>query len=535
MTKERLYCAFAYNVHDSSVSFAINNKVVLVLEAERIFRQKKKRCNHDEMEILIKTGLKYLGKKPEDVTRWAMTTLNNPLLTRPDIIDEKTTFPKEPYLKEITILGIRTKALVINHHLSHAATYLFSKFNQAIITTCDGGGDHDPKIGIGECFALYKGNGNKIVRHYNVDSAELITGKTYATCSVFIYSAKPCEGKLMALASFGKVRNEYLEKLKTIYRKIETVDYPVGEKILEENFPNLRGTAFGSNPSEEAKDFCATVQFFFSKQRIKNTKSIVDKIYKDGDGFILAGGTGLNLDLNSLLQKELPEMQHFIAPCCDDTGQSLGALGMLIVEETGLRPDIKLPYLGMGSENVSHTEETIQKVTDILNKDGIAILHNGKSEIGPRALGNRSFITRADSIGVKRKLSEEIKQREPYRPVAPVTTEDKVNEYFTGPKSSPYMLYKYDVIDSKKEDLVGAVHHDGSARVQTVTSESNSFLYDLIKSYGEKTGTYVLLNTSLNLKGDPIANTLDDSLKIYEKIDGPKVLVYNGSIEKIDN
>lgn len=535
MPKERLYCAFAFNVHDSSVSFAIENKVILVLEAERIFKQKKKRCDLAEMELLIGTGLKYLDKKPEDITGWTMTTLNNPFLTRNDIVDEKTTFPKEPYNKEISILGTNTKALVVNHHLSHAATYLFSGFSQAIITTCDGGGDHNPKIGIGECFAVYRGDGNNITRYYDINSTELITGKTYATCAVFIYNAKPCEGKLMALAAFGKVREEYLEKLKTLYRKIETVDYPIGEKILEDNFQGLRGTASGNNPSAEAKDFCATVQFFFSEQRVKNTKSIVDKIYKENDNFVLAGGTGLNLDLNSLLLKGLPKMQHYIAPCCDDTGQSLGALSMLIVKETGLRPEVRLPYLGMGEENISYKLETISKVSDILSKDGIVVLHNYKAEIGPRALGNRSLIGRADSLVVKKKLSEEIKQRESYRPVAPVTIEERVNDYFVGPQSSPFMLYKYDVLESKKDKIEGAIHYDGSARVQTITKKSNAFLYDLIKTYGKKTGTHILLNTSLNLKGDPIANTLEDSLKIYEKITGPKVLVYDGNIEKVDD
>ena len=322
----------------------------------------------------------------------------------------------------------------------------------------------------------------------------------------------------MALAAFGKVREEYLEKLKTLYRKIETVDYPIGEKILGENFQGLRGTASGNNPSAEAKDFCATVQFFFSEQRVKNTKSIFDKIYKENDNFVLAGGTGLNLDLNSLLLKGLPKMKHYIAPCCDDTGQSLGALSMLIVKETGIKPEVRLPYLGMGEENISYKPETISKVSDILSKDGIVVLHNSKAEIGPRALGNRSLIGRADSLAIKKKLSEEIKQRESYRPVAPVTIEKRVNDYFVGPQSSPFMLYKYDVLESKKNEIEGAIHYDGSARVQTITKESNAFLYDLIKTYGEKTGTYVLLNTSLNLKGDPIVNTLEDSLKIYEKI-----------------
>ena len=532
--KNKLFCAIAYNVHDSSVSFGINNKVVLVLEAERVFKQKKKRCDLTEMEHLISTGLKYLDKKPDEITGWAMTTLNNPLLTRRDIIDEKTTFPKEPYYKKVSILGIETDALVINHHLSHAATYLFSGFNQAIITTCDGGGDHDPKIGVGECFAVYRGDGNNITRHYNIDTSELITGKTYATCSVFIYNAKPCEGKLMALAAFGKVREEYLKKLKTLYRKIETVDYPIGERILEENFPNLRGAASGDNPSIEAIDFCATVQFFFSEQRIKNTKSIVEKLHRNNDDFVLAGGTALNLNLNSLLLEELPKMQHFIAPCCDDTGQSLGALCYLMTEINNRRPIVDLPYLGMGSD-FRIQKDAIDKSLETITNDGILVVHNGKSEIGPRALGNRSLIARPDKIDVKIKLSEKIKNRESYRPVAPIVLEEMLDKYFDGPKKSPYMLYRHRVKKNIIDKIPGAVHIDGTARVQTISKTDNPFLYELIKKFGDKTGFYLLLNTSLNLKGDPISESLDESINIYSKIEGAKALINNGKIHSISN
>jgi len=92
------------------------------------------------------------------------------------------------------------------------------------------------------------------------------------------------------------------------------------------------------------------------------------------------------------------------------------------------------------------------------------------------------------------------------------------------------MLYKYNVIQSIQEKIRGGVHYDGSARVQTV-NKKNPFLYDLIKRFGDKTGIYVLLNTSLNLKGDPIANTIEDTLEIYNKIEGHKIMVYNGNIQ----
>lgn len=254
----------------------------------------------------------------------------------------------------------------------------------------------------------------------------------------------------------------------------------------------------------------------------------------ESNNLVLAGGACLNLDVNTEILDSFPNMNHFIASCCDDTGQSLGSLCILMVEVLNVRPYVNLPYLGVGEEQFTYTTDSIDKIVDVLLKDGVVVLHNGKAEVGPRALGNRSFIVRPDKIEVKQKLSEKIKQREGYRPVAPVVLEEKVHEYFIGPATSPFMLYKYKVIQSAREKIKGGAHHDNSARVQTINRRTNPFLYDLIKRFGERTGIYVLLNTSLNLKGDPISNSIEDSMEIYSKIDGPKILIYNGTIEKMD-
>lgn len=532
--KDQLFCGIAFNVHDSSVSFAIGNHVVLVLEAERIFRKKKIGCAKNEMEYLISIGLSYLGKRPEDVSYWSITTLNNPLLTKDDIINPLTQELRKPYWKKVEIMGLKPEALIVNHHLSHATSYLLSPFQKAIIITCDGGGDYDARLGFGECFAVYRGY-RHIIERQAVEIQKLITGKTYGSCATFIYNTMPCEGKLMALSAFGEVRQDYLDLFKKIYRDLETVDYPIGGKILKKAFPNLRGAASEQTPSKDARDFCATLQSFFTKRRLENTQEVIGKFYKKGDNFVLAGGTALNLDLNTSILNKFPHMQHFIPPCCDDTGQSLGALCLLISEVLKVRPNVNLPYLGMGENEIKCDSDSIDKVVDVLLKNGIAIIHNGRAEIGPRALGHRSLLIRPDSLEVKRKLSEGVKQRESYRPLAPVVLEEKVNEYFIGPATSPFMLYKYDVLHSAREQIKGGIHYDGSARVQSINRKVNPFLYDLIKKFGDKTGTYVLLNTSLNLKGDPIANTIDDTLEIYNKIRGPKVLVHNGTIQFPDS
>lgn len=526
MKKEQLYCAFSYNVHDSSVAFSMNNNIVLVLEAERIFKKKRKWCDKNEMEFLIKYGLKYLNKDVDDVKSWAMTTLQNPLLWEDQIdIFDKDNTPREPFWMDFNILGSKRKILVVNHHLAHAATYYLSDFTDALIVTCDGGGDS-------ECAAIFKADKNILTR-IKFDSKKLVTGKFYGACSYFIYQEMYCEGKMMALAGYGVPRKHILEKLERIIPELNYLHYFDSQKILKKEFPEIRCDE--KNIFEKEKlDFAASVQKLFSNLRIEDILKVINETKETPNNLVMAGGVSLNLDTNTEILRAFPSIKQFIAPCCDDTGQSLGALSILIVQELGCRPNVKLPYLGMGANSITYDKNTISKVIDILNQNGIVILHSGKAEIGPRALGNRSFIARPDNIEVKKVLSEKIKQRESYRPVAPVTIEEKVNDYFVGPKTSPFMLYKYDVIESKRELLVGATHHDGSARVQTVTKESNSFLYDLIKAFGDNAGTYALLNTSLNLRGDPISNTLEDSLNIYKNISKPKVLIYNGAIEKID-
>lgn len=528
---EQLFCAIAYNVHDSSVSFAINNRVVLVLEAERIFRVKKKGFNNKkEMEYLIQYGLSYLKKGVEDITYWSMTTLQNPLLEKEDVFNLQTGSPRDPHWKKVKILGKKRSVLIINHHLAHAATYLMSDFKDAVIITCDGGGDYNELNKKGECVGVYLGKEN-LIKRMNTDIGDMINGKFYGACSYFLYNEVHCEGKMMALAAYGTPRKEITDKLESVILELNEAFYQDSIEILKKLFPNIVGGKV-SIYDKGVVDFSASVQKLFSDHRVTDVVSVLKHMGKKSDNLVIAGGACLNLDTNSEILKKFPNMNHFIASCCDDTGQSLGAICILISEVLKVRPFVNLPYLGTGEKHFTYTSDSINKVVDVLLKDGVLLLHNGQAEIGPRALGNRSLIVRPDKIDVKQKLSERIKQRENYRPVAPVVLEEKVHEYFLGPAISPFMLYKYDIVKSAQEKIRGGIHHDGSARVQTINRTTNPFLYDLIKSFGDKTGIYVLLNTSLNLQGDPIANGIEDTLDIYDKIEGPKIMLYNGNIHQ---
>lgn len=525
---QKVFCGIAYNNHDSSVCFAVNDEIKLVLEAERVFHQKKKRCSKTEMDQLIRYGLGYLDLSISDVDFWCAATLGYPLLTEEDIFESDGFTPKNPFIKKVALLGKERDILFTNHHLSHAASYFMSDFSDAVVITCDGGGDYSSKVKKPDCNAVFYANGLNIKR-LDLNTEELMTSKFYGICATFLYNEdNHSEGKLMALAALGQVNFEFYQKLESVLDELGTLPRENGLEILNTNFAEVKNGAF--TRTQDALDFATTVQKLFSDRRISDTQYVLKSIKHDSKNLVFAGGSCLNLDANREIYDTFSNKNQFIAPCCDDTGQALGAVCMAIVKYLGLRPQVTLPYLGMGQEHYEYDSKTLDMVVDTLMRDGIAIVHNGKAEIGPRALGNRSLIARADSIEVKKKLSEQVKQRESYRPVAPLVLKEKLGEYFIGPSTSPFMLYKHDVRDEVMHIIIGCAHVDKSARVQTVEKNNNPFLYDLIKRFGDKTGTYVLLNTSLNLKGDPIANDLMQSLKIYDQIDGEKIIIANGMV-----
>ena len=516
MVKGNIFCGIAFNYHDSSVSFAENGNISLVLEAERVFRKKKMRCSSDEMEKLVNIGLNEIGKDIDDISYWALATLENPWLSA----EEKR--PNPPFWKDVNLMGGKRRSLIVNHHLSHAASFLFSPFQRAKIITCDGGGDY------GERVAIYRGEGNNITKE-EMDVRNFVTAKPYDLCSTYLYNSPMCEGKLMALAAYGEPSSKYLSKLEELLSELCTTNYEMGDKLLSMAFPELKGSASAQNA--DSCDFAASLQELFVRKRMGDLNNIVNEDLTQN--LVLAGGACLNLEVNTEIWKQFPKSPTFIPPCCDDTGQSVGALAYLITEVLGTRPILSLPYLGIGRESFEFSENDLDGLVNSLLNNEIILVHNGKAEIGPRALGNRSFISRPDNNRVREIVSQKIKKRESYRPLAPVVIEEKVNDYFIGPEKSPFMLHQYGFVsDSMADNLIGCKHYNKTARAQTINKKTNPFLYELIKRFGERTGLYVLLNTSLNLRGEPISNIFEQTISISNRIEQNHRTVYNGAVVK---
>jgi carbamoyltransferase len=511
---DALLCAFAFNYHDSSVAVARGREVLLVLEAERVFRRKRLSASPEQMAELINMALREVSATADEVTYWATTALHNPWVRGVD-------WGSGRELTEVVIdiLGRRRQCLIVGHHRSHAASYYLSGLDSALISTCDGGGDD------GQLSGNYLGQGLRLERMDEGDRPPTVTGLLYRHVSDFLFGTIHCEGRLMALAAFDEPDQQLVADLAGLHGALRPFDVEHGFALLEKLLGDRHGQAV-REPLAVTK-IAASLQTAFENGRVADLPA---RCTEEIDGSVLAGGACLNIGANRRIfesSRGLP----YIAPCCDDTGQALGALLELIVQVSGERPTARLPYTGLGAGRYPAPDSaTIDTCAEHVARGGIVLAHNGAAEIGPRALGHRSFLARASSTETKRVLSQEVKQREWYRPVAPVVREADCRTYFTGPSRSDYMLFSFDVRPSWREELVGCVHADGSARVQTIPEGGEPFLEALLERYGECFGPPVLLNTSLNLRGEPLANDIDDTAAILRRMPVDAMLVHDGRI-----
>jgi carbamoyltransferase len=250
----------------------------------------------------------------------------------------------------------------------------------------------------------------------------------------------------------------------------------------------------------------------------------------DAPHVLLAGGATLNIVANTRVKEWLGKDRHLILPpCCDDTGQSLGALLYYCHEELGVPIRAAIPFLGYsdrrGDTPLSRSDVTDELVSFVTG-GGIVFLHRGQSEIGPRALGHRSIL----ALPTRRSfdlVNHVIKQREFYRPLAPLVAREDVATWFEWEGESRYMLYAADATPRTELAAPGICHYDRSARLQTVDERDDPFLHGLLRRVGEATGAPLLINTSLNPRGAPILSTLAATLAFRQSVIGLNVRVFH--------
>ena len=446
-----------------------------------------------------------------------------------------------------------------DHHLSHAASAFFpSPFKEAVVLTADGVGEWATTT-----VAVGKNNKLEIKKeiHFPHSLGLLYSAFTYYTG----FKVNSGEYKLMGLAPYGNpIYEDKVKKLidikedGTFRLNQKYFNYATGLTMTNNYFHNL----FGQKPRNSKNERLTQFHMDIASSIQKVTEEIMLKLAKairneyGINNLCLAGGVALNCVANGKILKEKIFDNIWIQPAAGDAGGSLGAaLALWYIEQGNERiinpnDDMAGSYLGTEFSQiqiedelksigaiyeVENYENLIEKTSDYLSKEKAIGWFQGRMEFGPRALGGRSILGDPRSDKMQKNLNLKVKYRESFRPFAPSVLKEDLSNWFEMNVDSPYMLLVADInlnkqivmtneqkklfgidkLNIKRSEIPAVTHVDYSARVQTVSKNTNNRYYDLISKFKEKTGCPVLVNTSFNVRGEPIVNTPTDAFNCF--------------------
>jgi carbamoyltransferase len=436
-------------------------------------------------------------------------------------------------------LRYKNKITFLDHHDCHAAsTYYCSPFNKAVILTIDGRGEWATS-------RMYLADGKEIKRIDQMNYPHSI-GLIYENVTTYLgFTRNSDEGKIMGLSSYGKphyypmfkklVKTDGDWKFKlnlTFFNHHIREQAPLPYKFVA-TFGNPRKKDSAIN--KRHKDIASSLQKITNEIVLK--MALKAKSIRNDNNLCIAGGVGLNAVSNGVIYKENIFENIFVQPASGDDGTSLGAALLSLSRYTKSRIITRpfSPYLGIKTNdaeikkaiNIIKTSKSKVQIRKLKNPSAEAATQiakgkiigwfQGKAEFGPRALGNRSILADPRNPKMKDILNLKVKFREPFRPFAPSVLEEEAHKYFEIKKPIPYMTIVVDTIKSKKSKIPSVVHVDNTVRVQTVSKELNPKYYKLIFKFYQITKVPVVLNTSLNIRGEPIANNPEEAISCFLK------------------
>jgi len=562
---------FTRKKHDASYPF---NAIEFVLKYAKL-----KLSDVDHIIFFEKPFLKferlletYVAFAPRGFISFCMAM---PIWLREKLFQKKMLFDK---LKEHDKnFNDENKIYFSDHHLSHAASAFFpSPFEEAIILTADGVGEWATTT-----VAIGKGNNLEIKKeiHFPHSLGLLYSAFTYYTG----FKVNSGEYKLMGLAPYGapiyqnKIINNLIDiKEDGTFRLNQAYfNYATGLTMTSKKFHDL----FGQKPRDSKKDqltqfhmdIAASIQKVTEDIMIKLTKSLKEE-FKISN-LCLAGGVALNCVANGKILKEKIFENIWVQPAAGDAGGSLGAaLALWHIEQNNprkvnLNDDMQGSYLGpeysqkqieeqldrVGAKYKILSEEDLMDKTSTDLSLGEAIgWFQGRMEFGPRALGGRSILGDARSTKMQKNLNLKVKFRESFRPFAPSVLKEDLRDWFDINVDSPYMLmvaninkdkiiemseeqkklFGIDKLNIKRSEIPAVTHVDYSARIQTVHKETNEKYFNLIQKFKEKTNCPVIVNTSFNVRGEPIVNTPLDAFNCFMGTELDKLVIGNCYLDK---
>ena len=478
------------------------------------------------------------------------------------MIKEKL-FQKDLIIKEISKVfniknsEVKKKLYFSEHHLSHAASAFFpTNFQSSAIVTLDGVGEWATStIGLG------KGNNISIIKEINYPHS---LGLLYSAFTYFLgFKVNSGEYKLMGLAPFGKpiykdkIYNNLIDVKEdgSFFLNQYFFNYSVGLTMTDSRFSDLfkiKKRESADKINQIHMDIASSIQEVLDEVVVKIVK-FVKKITAEKN-LCLAGGVALNCVSNSRVIKENIFENVWVQPASGDAGGSLGAALYFYYNILGKKRNIinrkindfmKGSFLGVNYSNnqikqsidkyrvkyINYEEKSLIKIIAKKISEGNSVgWFSGKAEFGPRALGARSIIADPRPKDMQKNLNLKIKFRESFRPFAPAVLEEEHEKWFSSEIKNEFMLFINKVLNSSKDNndvngfdqmytiqspIRSVTHVDLTARVQSVRKKFNSRFYFLIKEFFDITGVPILINTSFNVRGEPIVNSPEDALKCF--------------------
>ena len=562
---------FTRKKHDASYPF---NAIEFVLNFAKI-----KLSDVDQVIFFEKPFLKF-ERLLETYVAFAPSGLKSFCMAMPIWLKDKL-FQKKMLFNELkrhdNNFNDNKKIYFSDHHLSHAASAFFpSPFEEAVVLTADGVGEWATTT-----VAIGKGNNLEIKKeiHFPHSLGLLYSAFTYYTG----FKVNSGEYKLMGLAPYGvpiyedKIKDNLINVKEdgSFHLDQSYFNYATGLTMTNKKFDNLFGQKVRDSGHEKLTQFhmdiAASIQKVTEDIMIKIAKSLKEEF--NVSNLCLAGGVALNCVANGRILKEKIFDNIWVQPAAGDAGGSLGAaLALWHIDQNNPRKvdhndSMQGSYLGpeysqkeieeqldkAGAKyEIFKDEELLDKTATDLSKEEAIGWFQGRMEFGPRALGGRSILGDPRSEKMQKNLNLKVKYRESFRPFAPSILNEDLSEWFDINVDSPYMLmvaninkdktikmtedqknlFGIDKLNVKRSEIPAVTHVNYSARIQTVHKETNEKYFRLIEKFKDKTNCPILINTSFNVRGEPIVNTPLDAFNCFMGTDLDKLVIGNCYLDK---
>jgi carbamoyltransferase len=407
----------------------------------------------------------------------------------------------------------------VEHHLAHeASAFLAAPFDECAVLTMDGRGERATTS-----YGIYQDRRYRRLKQVNLPHSLGLLYEAVTDYLGFLHSSD--EYKVMALASYGKP--VYAEQFHEVLQYRGDGDYEVRPAQWTELFGPSRER--GAEFTQDHMNIASSLQIVLEETVLKMVHWLHEET--GAENLAMAGGVALNCVMNARVRDQGPFKRVWVQPASGDSGTALGAALWIDGQQRGMSKQrqwaMEHAFLGPAYDDAEieaflqqaklryrRADDLSAEVADLLLQNKVIGWFQGRMEYGPRALGARSILASPLDASMQQRLNQ-IKDREDFRPVAPVVLEEAAAEWFVNGGVSPFMVFVYDVRADKADRIPAVRHVDGTARIQTINRAQNPAYHDLLQAFAQRSGVPVLINTSFNTRGEPVVCSPRDAVESF--------------------